>query len=70
MALNRSPEFCLKLTWYLLKAGHVHSDGANFHKLGRGPPGDATYQISRLYAVLFQKRRFVHVFHYISLCKT
>ena len=33
-ALNRSPEFCLKLTYmYLLKAGHVPGDtwgGANF----------------------------------------
>ena len=27
MALNRSPEFCLKLTYrYLLKAGHVPVD--------------------------------------------
>ena len=34
MALNSSPEFGLKLTyWYLLKAGHVPGDtwgGANF----------------------------------------
>ena len=38
VAQNRSPEFCLKLTyWYLLKAGHVPGDswdGANF-----GPRG-------------------------------
>ena len=38
LALNRSPEFCLKLTYrYLLKAGHVPVDtwvGANF-----GPRG-------------------------------
>ena len=38
MALNRSPEFCLKLTYrYLLKADHVTDDtwgGANF-----GPRG-------------------------------
>ena len=27
LALNRSPEFCLKLTyWYLLKADHVPGD--------------------------------------------
>ena len=61
MTLNRSPEFCLKLTyWYLLKADHVTGDtwggpflapgamGHNLNKLGRGPLGDATYQISRL----------------------
>ena len=38
MALNHSPEFCLKLTYrYLLKAGHVRDDtwgGANY-----GPRG-------------------------------
>ena len=37
-ALNRSPEFCLKLTnRYLLKAGHVPGDtwgGANFGTRG------------------------------------
>ena len=58
-ALNRSPEFCLKLTYrYLLKAGHVPDDtwgranfgtrGHNSNKLGRGPLCHATYQISRL----------------------
>ena len=38
VAINRSPEFCLKLTYrYVLKAGHVPGDtwgGANF-----GPRG-------------------------------
>ena len=72
MALNRSPEFCLKLTYrYLLKAEHVPCDtwdGAifwpqvhNLNKLGRGPLGDATYQISRLKALWFQTKRFFHV---------
>ena len=28
--------------------GHFWSLGHNLNKLGRGPPGDATYQISRL----------------------
>ena len=48
MALNCSPEFCLKLTYrYLLKADHVPGDtwggvilgpmGHNLNKLGRGP---------------------------------
>ena len=58
MALNRSPEFCLKLTYmYLLKADHVPGDtwcgpflpqGHYLNKLGRGPLGDAKYQISKL----------------------
>ena len=58
MALNRSPEFCLKLTYrYLMKADHVHCDscgraflpqGHNLNKVGRDPLGNATYQISRL----------------------
>ena len=59
MALNCSPEFCLKLTYkYLLIAGHVPDDtwgranlcphGYNLNKLGRGPLGYAINQISRL----------------------
>ena len=39
MALNSSPEFCLKLTYmYLLKAGHDHDDTwgeANFGPRGK-----------------------------------
>ena len=34
----------------------------NLNKLGGGPLGDVTYQISRLYAMWFQTRRFFHVF--------
>ena len=34
----------------------------NLNKLARCPLSDATYQISRLYAVWFQTRRFFHVF--------
>ena len=59
MALNRSPEFCLKFIKgrNLLKADHVPGDtwgkpfwsqGHFLNKLGRGALGDATYQISRL----------------------
>ena len=72
MALNRSPEFCLKLTYrYMLKADHVHHDTLgvamfgpqdnNLNNLSRGPLGVATYQTSTLYALWFQKR-FFHVF--------
>ena len=82
MALNHSPEFCIKLTYrYLLKAGHVPGDTwvpggqfwpqrHNLNKLGRGLLGHTTYQISRLLALWFQTRRFLHDFPYISLCKT
>ena len=61
MALNSSPEFCLKLIYrYLSKAGHVPGkwlhlgwgqfwpQGHHLNKLGRGPLGHATNQISRL----------------------
>ena len=55
MALNRLPEFCLKLTYrYLLKAGNVPGVGQflpqenNLNKLGRGLLGHTTYQISRV----------------------
>ena len=42
----------------------------NLNKLGKSSPGDATYQISRLYALWFQTRRFFNGSPYISLCKT
>ena len=59
VALIRSPEFCLKLTYTsLLKADHVPKvtpgashfwpQGNYLNKLGRGSLGDATYQILRL----------------------
>ena len=74
MALKRPPEFCLKLKYrYLLKAGHFPGDtcgghfwskGHNFKKLGRSPVDDATYQISMLKALRFQRRRFIMFFLY------
>ena len=48
---------------------HFWPPGYNLNKLGRGLLGDATYQISRLYALWFQTRRFFQYFPYISLCK-
>ena len=42
--------------------GHFWPKGHNLNKHGRGLLGDATYQISRLYALWFQTRRFVHAF--------
>ena len=49
--------------------GHFWNQGHKLNKLGRGPLGDTTYQISRLYGLWFQISRFFHVL-YISLCKT
>ena len=39
----------------------------NLNKLSRGLLGHATYQISRLYALWFQTRRFFHVFSLYKL---
>ena len=39
--------------------GHFWPQGYNLNKLGRGPLGDATYQILRLQAFWFQTRRFL-----------
>ena len=36
--------------------------GHNLNKLGTGPLGDAIYQISRLYDLWFQTRRFFFMF--------
>ena len=39
-------------------AGPFLVTGHNLNKLGRGPLGDATYQIARLLALWFQTRSF------------
>ena len=46
--------------------GHFWRQGHNLNKIGRGPLGDATYRISRLYALWFQTRRFLK-FHLENL---
>ena len=48
----------------------LFAQGHNLNKVVRGPLGDATYQISRPYALWFQTRNFFHVCPYINLCKT
>ena len=35
-------------------------------KIGRGPLGDATYQILRLESLWYQTKRFFHVFPYVK----
>ena len=42
--------------------GHFWLKGHTLNKLCRGPPGNATYQISRLYDLSFQTIRIFHVF--------
>ena len=51
------------------RAGQILAQGYHLSKIGRGLRGDATYQISRLFALGFQTRRFFSHFPYISLCK-
>ena len=42
------------------RAGHYCPQGHNLNKLNRGSLGDATYQISRLQALWFQRRKYFH----------
>ena len=46
------------------RVGPFMAQGHNLNKLGRGPLGDATYQI------WFQTRRFLPHTAYISICET
>ena len=71
----RQEDFCMLLP---IKAyvkpvtqrrGHFWPQGYNLNKLGRSLLHDTTYQKSRLWALWFQTRRFVHVAPYISLFK-
>ena len=39
--------------------GPILAQGHNSDQMGKGPPGDATYQIAKLYAFQFQKRRIL-----------
>ena len=67
MALNRSPEFCLKLIYrHRLKADHVPG---TYNTWSEATFGDATYQISRLYSMPYGFRQgdFFHVSLYKPL---
>ena len=65
VTLDRSPEFCFKrlIYMYLLETGHA----PNWNLIKCCLPADATYQISGLYAWLFQTRRLFYVF---TICKS
>ena len=58
---SRLPYISLCKTYHHL-GGPFLTPGALFEKFGRGPLCDATYQISGLWALWFQTRRFFHVF--------
>ena len=49
---------------------HFWPQSYNLNKLGTSLLDDTTYQISRLYSLWFQTRRFFHVAPYKSLYKT
>ena len=44
------------------RQGYIWPQGHILNKLGRGLLGDATYQITRVYALSFKTRRDVHDF--------
>ena len=52
---------------YAPQSGHFWPGGHNLNKLSRGPLGDNTYQISKLLALWFQRRRICKVFLYNSM---
>ena len=43
-------------------AGQFRPGGRHLYKLGRKPFGDASYQISKLWAMWFLRRRFFKIF--------
>ena len=56
---------CFKLV--IPRAGLVLSPGAFMNKLGRGSLGDATYQISNLYAIQFQRRKILKMCFFVPM---
>ena len=50
--------------------GHFKHLGHNLNQLGRGPLGEATYQIFRLYVLRFRQDVFFSCFLCISPCYT
>ena len=52
------------------QGGAIFGSRAITNNLGRGPPGEAMYQISKAWAFCFQTRRFLKCFPDMGLCKT
>ena len=57
---------CISMVWTSdpLARGHLGPWDLGLNKLGKGPPGNATYQISSTWAKLFWRRRFWSIFHF------
>ena len=53
-----------------LARGHLGSWDLHLNKLGRGPLGNATYQISNIWAMWFLQRRFLNIFLCFSMVRT
>ena len=53
-----------------LTRGHLGPWDLHLNKLGRGPLGNATYQISNIWAKWFWRRRFFNIFLCISMVGT
>ena len=47
-------------------AGPILTPRHHMNKLGRGPQGNAIYQISKLYACQFQRRRILKMFQLVT----
>ena len=63
-------EFCLLCSYVQIcdpKAGPILISGAPYEQLGWGQQGDASYQISKLYAFHFQRRRILKMGFFISM---
>ena len=50
--------------------GHLGPWDLHLNKLGRGPLGNATYQISNIWAMWFWQRRFLNIFLCFSMVRT
>ena len=49
------------------RVGLVLTQGHIMNKLGRGPQGDATYQISNLYAIQYQRRKILKMSFFVPM---
>ena len=57
---------CISMVWTYdpLARGHLGPWDLGLNKLGKGPPGNATHQISSTWAKQFWRRRFWSIFHF------
>ena len=55
--------FQLVIPW----AGPVLTPGTFYEQLGRGPQGDATYQILNLYTIQYQRRKILNMSFFVPM---